>query len=139
MKLDERLLSSQRLDSIIPKVETSIEEVRSNLKTTEADLKSAVTTVSYSADGKKILSCGGDKVVKLWDAGSGDLIRTYKGHTGTVTSAAFSPGWRSRSRPIRRAAGPMPAGSGSFPQQRNLRQRRSRPPSFVPPSSTGFA
>jgi hypothetical protein len=45
VKLDQRLLSSQRLDSILPKVETSIEEVRSSLKSTDADLKAAVAAV----------------------------------------------------------------------------------------------
>ena len=29
--------------------------------------------------------------LKLWDAATGQLLRTFEGHTGWVTSVAFSP------------------------------------------------
>ena len=32
-----------------------------------------------------------DKTLKLWDAASGQLIRTFEGHSGGVVSVAFSP------------------------------------------------
>ena len=34
---------------------------------------------------------GGDGTAKIWDLGSGDLLRTLSGHTGPVLSVAFSP------------------------------------------------
>ena len=38
-----------------------------------------------------ILSAGGDQVVRLWDAATGKAIRSFTGHQGAVTAAAFSP------------------------------------------------
>lgn len=35
-----------------------------------------------------------DNTVKLWDAASGELLRTLKGHDLAVTSVAFSPDGR---------------------------------------------
>ncbi len=32
-----------------------------------------------------------DKTIKLWDAATGALLRTFEGHSGWVTSVAFSP------------------------------------------------
>jgi WD40 repeat protein/serine/threonine protein kinase len=47
--------------------------------------------VAFSPDGKKIVSCNGDKTLRIWDATSGKEIRTLKGHTGPVYGVAFSP------------------------------------------------
>jgi WD40 repeat protein len=40
-----------------------------------------------------IASGGGldDKTIKLWRVSDGSLLRTLEGHTGPVTSVAFSP------------------------------------------------
>ncbi len=35
-----------------------------------------------------------DKTIKLWDVGSGQLLRTLTGHTNHVDSVAFSPDGR---------------------------------------------
>ena len=44
----------------------------------------------YSPDGKYIATAGSLGVF-LWDAETGALLRTFRGHTGLVLSVAFSP------------------------------------------------
>ena len=64
---------------------------------------SGVSSVAFSPDGHFIVSGSGDKdnslgsadnTLKLWDAASGALLKTLKGHDGTVSSVAFSPDGR---------------------------------------------
>jgi len=50
-----------------------------------------VWAVSFPPDGASLLSGSGDSTLKLWDAASGALIRTFTGHTDAVKSVAFSP------------------------------------------------
>ena len=49
-----------------------------------------VTSVAFSPDGRSVLSGSGDKTVKLWDAATGRLVRTFEGHSDWVNSVAFS-------------------------------------------------
>jgi WD40 repeat protein len=49
-----------------------------------------VRSVAFSRDGKRLASASVDGTVKLWDAVSGDELRTLKGHTRPVMSVAFS-------------------------------------------------
>ena len=53
-----------------------------------------VTTVAYSNDGKFLISGGAEGVVRIWDATTNNEMRVLRGHTGWVTSAAFSPDGR---------------------------------------------
>ena len=46
-------------------------------------------SVAFSADGARVLSGSQDKTLKLWDAASGQLIRTFEGHPAGY-SVAFS-------------------------------------------------
>jgi WD40 repeat protein len=50
----------------------------------------AVTSVSFSPDGKAIASASQDKTVKLWTI-EGRELHTLKGHSSAVTSVSFSP------------------------------------------------
>ena len=50
-----------------------------------------VTTLSYSADGRRLASGSEDKTVKVWDAQTGQELLTFKGHSDLVSGVAFSP------------------------------------------------
>jgi WD40 repeat protein len=53
-----------------------------------------VRTVAISPDGGRVVSAGEDDTLKLWDLASGQLIRTFVGHTPAldgIKSVAFSP------------------------------------------------
>ena len=50
-----------------------------------------VIAVAFSLDGKTIASGGADGQVRLWDAQTGKLLGTLKGHDSSVIAVAFSP------------------------------------------------
>lgn len=52
---------------------------------------SGVCSVSFSPDGKNIVSGSWDKTLKVWDASSGQETLTLKGHAYGVVAVAFSP------------------------------------------------
>ena len=53
---------------------------------------SEVYSVSFSPDGKRIVTGGGGSgTVKVWDAQTGQETLTLMGHSGRVTSVSFSP------------------------------------------------
>ena len=51
----------------------------------------SIASFAYSPDGNTIVSGGGDKTVRLWDAHTGGNIYTLTGHTETVVAVAYSP------------------------------------------------
>jgi WD40 repeat protein len=52
---------------------------------------SGIYYVVFAPDGKHIATCGRDKIVRLWEHGSGKQVHTYEGNTESVYSVAFSP------------------------------------------------
>jgi WD40 repeat protein len=50
-----------------------------------------VQAADYSADGRRLVTCGRDRIVRLWDLTTGQPIREYRGHTAPVLCVAFSP------------------------------------------------
>jgi WD40 repeat protein len=54
----------------------------------------SVTSLAFSPDGKRLVSAGEDRAVKLWDTGTGQEALTLGGHPGGVRSVAFSPDGR---------------------------------------------
>ncbi len=50
-----------------------------------------VAGVSFASDGKYFVSGSQDKTLKLWNTLTGENTRTLTGHSGFVSSVAFSP------------------------------------------------
>src|SRR5271157_6295054 len=51
--------------------------------------------IAWSPDGRKLASPSADETIRLWDAETGQCLRTLDGHQGGVISAAFDPDGRS--------------------------------------------
>ena len=51
----------------------------------------AIYSATFSPDGCRIVSASRDKTVRIWNAATGECIRTLEGHTWYVNSASFSP------------------------------------------------
>jgi WD40 repeat protein len=50
-----------------------------------------VTSVSISADGKRLLTSGFDTTLRLWDTETGQELRVLEGHPAPILGAALSP------------------------------------------------
>lgn len=51
---------------------------------------SHITTVAFSAGGKKVVTASDDKTAKVWDAASGKLLLSLNKHSSSVICAGFS-------------------------------------------------
>lgn len=54
------------------------------------EFKSAVKSVAYNADGTKLLATFSARAIVMWQIGSGEEPKIFKGHTGPVLSAIFN-------------------------------------------------
>jgi WD40 repeat protein len=52
----------------------------------------AVLALTFSPDGKRLASAGGDTHVLVWDWRKGERLQRLEGHTGMVLGLAFAPG-----------------------------------------------
>jgi WD40 repeat protein len=47
--------------------------------------------VAFAPDGRTLASGAGDRVVRLWDRDTGQVVHTFREHRGWIWSLAFSP------------------------------------------------
>ncbi len=59
-----------------------------------AQLSTAANCVAASADGSRVAAGAADGAVRLWNASSGQLLATLRGHQEAVNSVVFYPGGR---------------------------------------------
>jgi hypothetical protein len=53
--------------------------------------QNAVNEVSFSPDGKRLVSASWDRTVRLWDVTTGKCIKVLKGHLTNVNAVSFGP------------------------------------------------
>jgi COMPASS component SWD3 len=53
--------------------------------------RQGVAQVRFSPDGRWIASCAADGTIKIWDASTGQHMRTLEGHLAGVSTIAWSP------------------------------------------------
>jgi WD40 repeat protein len=55
------------------------------------ELNGIVHSIAFAPDGKTLATASSDRLVRLWDAATGEERRTLRGHLGNVSSVAFAP------------------------------------------------
>jgi len=50
----------------------------------------SVRCLTFSSDGKSLVSGGHDRTVKLWDMQTGGIVKTFYGHTSDISSVSIS-------------------------------------------------
>ena len=53
--------------------------------------KTLMLAYAFSPDGKRALTAGDGKTMRLWDLESGGCLRVFEGHTSGVSSVAWNP------------------------------------------------
>jgi small GTP-binding protein len=56
----------------------------------QLDFGGMIYAFAFGADGKRVLTVGDDRAVRLWDVERGECLRVFTGHTTSVETVAFS-------------------------------------------------
>jgi WD40 repeat protein/tRNA A-37 threonylcarbamoyl transferase component Bud32 len=70
---------------------SAIQSVRGRERLTLRGHEGAVCAVSFSPDGRRIVSASADRTLKVWDASTGHETLTIEGQLDQISSVAFSP------------------------------------------------
>lgn len=100
---DGRIVLTEREDDVVVLWDTSTGKEKATLNhDTQSSTAKAILSApfgpimflvmnsSYSSDGQRIVTANGDRIPKLWNGVSGDLVAELGGHTNRVYSAIFS-------------------------------------------------
>ena len=85
---EEKTIDSQVESAVDLALQQAVYNVRE--KNTFTGHQDAVNSVSYSRDGKLIVSASSDTTVKIWQR-NGELKKTIEAHEDSVIDVAFSP------------------------------------------------
>ena len=79
-------------DPVLPLSNTVLRQmiIKSRVRLTLTGHEGYVLSAVYRPDGQRIVTGGGDKTAKVWDANTGQELMTLKGHDGPVRSAFYS-------------------------------------------------
>jgi WD40 repeat protein len=92
---DGRLLAAAGVGPDVVLVEPDTGRVRATLRHApqqpEPVPRTVVQALAFSPDGRRLLSAGRDRVLRLWDAETGALVKEMRGHTDEVFAAVFHP------------------------------------------------
>ena len=90
-----------------------------------------ITSMAFSADGKRVITGSTDKTVRIWDAAAGRQLHKLVGHPDRIKCVAFSPSGKVMMTVSRLTAVLSDVGSG-----KELARLRHPPPAVIPPTYT---
>lgn len=87
---------NQSIESITSPSNTDSEDIQSIFTIDNGEHKAIVNGLTFTPDGKYLVSAGNDKVVRVWDTSTGKTIRTLRGQIslgqdGEIYALALSP------------------------------------------------
>jgi len=83
-----------RPDIIVSGMDRIVKRVRpadSDVAAFERGHKEPITRLTATPDGSRVLSCGRDKQVMVWDGSTGGIVTVFQGHQELVSEVALNP------------------------------------------------